>query len=167
LPAVLAHTIEQLPEGQHGAILLDDEAHVIAQWPKELQDALCLLLRTNSRLGVIISSSEQHALEALVGAGGALQYAGYRFPLPPITPSDWQSGLRERFALLGLEITSRLLDELIGLADAHPYRTMRLAQETARVARNLPSTSTPAPVGEGDLQAALLAVRSDPAWGDL
>ena len=166
LPAVLAHTIEHMPEGQHGAILLD-EAHVIAQWPKELQDALCLLLRMDSRLGVIISSSEQHALEKLVGAGGALQYAGYRFPLPLIAPPDWKSGLRERFALLGLEITGRLLDELIELANAHPYRTMRLAQETARVARNLPSTSTPGPVGEGDLQAALLAVLSDPAWGEL
>lgn len=106
-------------------------------------------------------------LEGLVGSGGALQYAGYRFELPPIAPDDWRPGLRERFSLLGLSISAERLDRLISLAGAHPYRTMRLAQETARVARALPSTASPAPVGEGDLEAALLAVRTDPAWGQL
>jgi hypothetical protein len=165
-PAVFAHAIDHLPADGHGAVLLD-EAHVIAQWPKPLQDALCLLLRANSRLGVVIASSETRALNELVGPGGALQYAGYRFPLPAIDPGDWRTGLRERFVLLGLSAQDELLDRLIELAGAHPYRTMRLAQETARVARSLPSTAAPAPVGNGDLEAALLTVRSDPAWTEL
>jgi hypothetical protein len=166
LPAVLAHAIDHLPQGGHGAVLLD-EAHVIAQWPPALQEALCLVLRANSRLGVVIASSETRALEGLVGPGGPLQYAGYRFVLPPIAPDDWRAGLRERFALLDLAVGGDLLDRIIEEAGAHPYRTMRLAQETARVARSIASTATPAPVGDGDLEAALLAVRADPAWLEL
>lgn len=163
LPALLGHCSEHLPPGRHGAVLLD-EAHAIANWPKPLQEALSGQLRANTRLGIVIASSETRALAQLFGPRGVLQFAGHRLEVPPITVEDWCSGLRERFVQLGLDPPRDLLARLVDLSGGHPYRTMRLALETAIVAGSLPSAAGRVPVGDGDLDAALLAVRSDPSW---
>jgi len=67
------------------AILLD-EAHVIAGWPKDIQDALNAALRDSGALGVVIASSERHAIEQLLQDGQALNMAGYRYSCPRSTP---------------------------------------------------------------------------------
>ena len=55
--------------------------------------------------------------------------------LTPITPSDWQHGLRERFDKGACTIDPATLLRVVELGRVHPRSTMLIARETLRSAR--------------------------------
>ncbi len=81
--------------GQHARgklAVFVDEAHTIASWPSTEQEAIGAALRDLSNLGVIIASSDRHALQLLSGEAGPLRYVGDRFSLPAIAEADCAAG---------------------------------------------------------------------------
>ena len=152
-------------DGRACAVLLD-EAHVIADWPEDVQEAVNAALRDSGALGVIVASSERRAIERLLDDGQALHMAGYPMALPEIDTVTWAAGLTERFGQLGAEVDPDALDALIAAAQHHPYCTMRLAAETAlqaEQARSIRHVERPI-IDELAMNAALVIVRDDPVW---
>lgn len=152
-------------DGRDCAILLD-EAHVIAAWPEDIQQALNAALRDSGELGLIIASSERRAIELLLDDGRALYSAGYSMRLPEIDTTTWSKGLNERFRELGFEVLPEALDQLVDAARHHPYCTMRLAAESALQAeqeRKL-TRNRRAVIDDLAINAALVIVREDPVW---
>lgn len=148
------------------AILLD-EAHVIADWPDEVQEALNAALRDCGSLGVVIASSERRAVELLLEDGGPLYSAGYTIKLPEIDTVSWVDGLSERFETLGMEVDSpAVLEELADLSLGHPYCTMRLAAETALQAEHARRMKKDdhGVVDRLAVRAALVIVAEDSVW---
>lgn len=152
-------------DGRACAVLLD-EAHVIADWPEDVQQALNAALRDSGALGVIVASSERRAIERLLEDGQALHMAGYPMALPEIDAATWADGLSERFGQLGAEVDPYALTALVAAAQHHPYCTMRLAAETALQAeqeRSIRGVETPI-IDDLAMNAALVIVRADPVW---
>lgn len=145
------------------AVLLD-EAHAIVQWPTPLQRALNATLRGELPLGVVIASSDSEALQKLTQRDGPLHLVGSRVSLPIITAGHWIGALRDRFAELEIEITETTIAHLIEFTDGHPYLTMRLARDSARIASE---QAKPWKVGGAELEAALYELRRDPVWSAL
>lgn len=145
------------------AVLLD-EAHAIVQWPTALQSRLNATLRGELPLGVVIASSDSEALEKLTQRDGPLHLVGSRVSLPMITAGAWIGALRDRFAELDIEVTETTIGHLIEFTDGHPYLTMRLARDSARIASE---AAKPWRVGGAELEAALYELRRDPVWSAL
>jgi hypothetical protein len=84
-------------------------------------------------------------------------------PRRPIQgPSNARFGaLRDGFAELGIEITEATIAKLIELTGGHPYLTMRLARDSARIATD---TRRPWKAGGAQLEAALYELHRDPVW---
>jgi hypothetical protein len=162
-PARVLMNASQHAQRPLGVLL--DEAHVIARWPAEEQEALGAALRDITSLGVVITSSERRALELLSGDGGPLQYVGSRFPLPPIAKADWRSELAVRFARLGIPIEPGALELLLELSTGQPYCTMLLARESAIV--GITGAGPGGRCTETHIRAALLVAMEDEAWRDL
>ncbi len=142
-----------------------DEAHVIASWPAEEQEALGAALRDITSLGVVIASSERRAFELLSGEDGPLQFVGDRFPLPAIAEADWRSELAVRFGRLGIPIEPAALDLLLESSTCQPYCTMLLARESAIV--GLTGTGPGGLCTETHVRAGLLVATRDEAWQSL
>jgi hypothetical protein len=151
--------------GRICAILLD-EAHVIAEWPDDVQQALNVALRDSGPVGVIVASSERRAVERLLDDGQALHMAGYPMGLPEIDTRTWTEGLEARFAALGAEVRPASLEAMVAAAHHHPYCTMRLAAESALQAEQERQIKNDARVviDELAIAAALVVVRADPVW---
>ena len=81
--------------------------------------------------------------------------------MPPIPGEDWRSGLRGRSIELGIPITDDALDLLLEQSRGHPYCTMLLAHESARVSAGMQETSAAA------VAAALVSVQRDEALQEL
>ncbi len=145
------------------AVLLD-EAHALVDWPAGLLSSLNAVLRAELRVGVVIASSDTDALKRLTERGGALHLVGSRVSLPPITTGRWLGALRDAFAQLEIEITETTLQKLIELTNGHPYLTMRLARDSARIASDIPA---PWRASGAELEAALYELRRDPVWSVL
>ncbi len=161
-PRDLAHVLGSARGRTPGAVLLD-EAHVMVGWPASLVDSLNAVLRDRLGVGVLIASSDADALERLTQRGGPLHLAGSRITLPPITIANWMGALRDGFARLEIEIGERTITEMIDLTAGHPYLTMRLARDCARIATD----TFPWKVGGAELEAALYELRRDPVWRTL
>ena len=157
-PAAVLERAAQAAEGQPVAVVID-EAHHLASWPDPDQQALREFLRNDTAVGVIASSSERSALETLTGEGRPLQYVGQRFHLPAIDRGDWEHDLPPRFEEVGVPITREALTLLLDEARMHPYCTMLLAREAARVGQSVGQ------VTDVIVQAALLMAAEDEAWG--
>lgn len=158
--AVIERAAARVQHGGVTAVLLD-EAHALAAWPEPARMALGAALKDNDALGVVVASSERRALERLTSEDGPLRYVGARFALPPIPSEDWRSGLRGRFVELGIPIADDALDLLLEQSRGHPYCTMLLAHESARVSAGMQETSAAA------VAAALVSVQRDEAWQEL
>ena len=156
-PAAVLERAAQAAQGQPVGVVID-EAHHLAGWPEEDQQAIRAFLREDTAVGVIVSSSERSALEALADEDGPLRYVGQRFRLPPIDRGDWEHALPLRFEEAGLPISGDALALLLDEARMHPYCTMLLAREAARVGLSVGEVSDVA------VQAALLTAAEDEAW---
>jgi len=144
--------------GEAGAVLID-EAHLVTTWTTEHQRGLREFLRNDTRIGVIISSSEQSALELLTGEDQPLEYVGQRLPLPRIADEDWRAALPARFEAVGAPVDEDALALILEESRGHPYCTMLLARESARAGLAGSATTTAA------VYAGLLIARNDEAWG--
>lgn len=156
-PAAVLSRVAEATDGD-SAVVLIDEAHHLASWPAPDRDGLREFLRNDVGMGVIVASSEASALEALIGPDGPLRYVAQRFPLPPIDREDWLHALPARFEEVGAPIVDGALALLLDEARGHPYCTMLLAREAARIGQ---------PIGEVTetvVEAALLGVTQDEAW---
>ncbi|HEY5709383.1 MAG TPA: hypothetical protein VIS51_08300 [Solirubrobacterales bacterium] len=150
----------------NGCAILLDEAHVIAKWPEDVQQAFNAALRDSGSLGMVIASSERRATELLLDDGQPLYSAGYPMPLPEIDAASWVDGLTERFEELGMEVERPALEELVAFSNHHPYCTMRLAAETAlqaEQARRMKGDQR-GTIDSLAIQAALVVVREDGVW---
>ncbi len=147
--------------GDRPTAILLDEAHTMVDWPAIVLSSLNAVLRGKLGLGVVIASSDTDALERLTERGGPLHLVGSRIILPEITPADWLGALRDGFARLEIEITETTLQTLIELTRGHPYLTMRLARDSARIASEDPR---PWAASGAELEAALYELRRDPVW---
>jgi hypothetical protein len=156
-PAATLKRAAHAAEGQPVGVLLD-EAHHLAAWPEEEHQAMRDFLHVDTTVGVIVSSSERSALDALTDADGPLRYVAQRFPLPGIAREDWKHDLPRRFAQAGVPITDGALDLLLDEAKLHPYCTMFLAREAARSGQAIGA------VTDVIVQAALLTAAEDEAW---
>jgi len=159
-PATVLERAAARTRGRATAVLLD-EAHTLAAWPETERVALGAVLKDNLAMGVVVASSEQHALKQLTAADGPLRYVGARFELAEIATEDWQVGLQERFAQLGAPVTADALDLLLDQSRGHPYCTMLLAHESGRLGIDLGGVS------EVVVEAALVTVRRDETWQQL
>lgn len=159
-PAVVLERAAGRARGGATAVLFD-EAHTLAAWPEPDRMALGAVLKDNQSLGVVIASSERHALEQLTAANGPLRYVGSRFDLPEIAMEDWQAGLRQRFAQMGAPVATAALALLLEQSHGHPYCTMLLAHESGRLGIDLGKVS------ETVVEAALVTVRRDETWQEL
>jgi hypothetical protein len=156
-PAAVLNSVADAASSDPIAVLID-EAHHLRSWPAAEQQALREFLRTDTVVGVIVASSEASALEMLTGTGRPLQYVGQRFRLPPIDREDWEYQLPRRFAEAEVPITDDALALLLDEARGHPYCTMLLAREAARMGQ------TVGEVTDVIVQAALLVAAEDEAW---
>ena len=156
-PAAVLERAAQAGAGSPVGVLID-EAHHLAGWPEEDQQAIRAFLRNDAAVGVIVSSSERSALEALTDEDGPLRYVGQRFRLPPIDRGDWEHELPDRFEEAEAPISSDALALLLDEARMHPYCTMLLAREAARVGQSVGRVS------DVVVQAALLTAAEDEAW---
>ncbi len=154
---VLERAAEASIPGAGGVLI--DEAHNVARWDEQDQTRLREFLRHDRKLGVIVASSEASALEELTGPERTFEYVGTRLPLPQIRDEDWQAALRPRFERFGAPITDDALRMLLEESKRHPYCTMLLARESARVGATLGET------GVAAVLAALDVAESDEAWG--
>lgn len=153
---VLERGVEALA-GQEGAVVLD-EAHLIAAWQPDAQRSLREFLRNDTKLGVIVASSEARALEQLTQAGGPLEFVGTRVPLPAIAREDWEAELPGRFAAMGAPVETDALEMLLDESRCHPYCTMLLARESVRVGL------THSAVTVATVYAGLATAQEDEAW---
>jgi hypothetical protein len=144
-------------DDQPGAVLLD-EAHHLAGWPETEQRAVREFMRDDTAVGVIVASSERHALDELTQVDGVLEYVGQRVSLPPVAREDWEVELPRRFEAVGTPIESGALALLLDESRGHPYCTMLLARESAHL--GLPISEVTGVV----IEAALLSVTRDEAW---
>lgn len=153
--------LQRCSEGKanQAAAVLIDEAHLLAEWPEAEQRALREFLRNDSEVGVIVASSEPHALERLTQVGGPLEFVGTRLPLPAIAYEDWAAELPRRFASVATPITNDALETLLSESRLHPYCTMLLCRESVRV--GFPHGE----VTEATVFAALQTASQDEAWG--
>lgn len=152
---VLERARRRIPDVPFAVLL--DEAHVLADWPGA--ESLGAALRDNAHaIGAVIASSEARALERLTADDGPLRFVGQRFPLSPIARADWEHELAQRFARLDVPIEPTALALLLDESTGHPYCTMLLAREAARVADEVGRTT------EAAVRAALLTVAQDEAW---
>jgi len=140
------------------AAVLIDEAHHAAGWEPQFQSDLRNFLRDDQRIGVVVSSSERHALEELTQPDGPLEYVGQRFLLPPIAREDWQSELPKRFSAVGAPIEAGGLERLLNESRGHPFCTMWLARESARLGLVVGR------VDDAIVEAALHIVERDEQW---
>ena len=154
--AVLERAAKAAADEPVGVLL--DEAHHLAGWPEPERQAMRAFLREDTHIGVIVSSSEQSALERLTGAGEPLQHVGQRLRLPGISREDWEHELPRRFDQAEVPITPAALALLLDEAKLHPYCTMLLAREAARSGQPIGE------VTEAIVQAALLTAAEDEAW---
>jgi hypothetical protein len=154
--AILAEVASAAADGPVGVVL--DEAHHLVSWPAAEQQALRSFLRNDERIGVIVASSEASALESLIGPGCTLEYVGQRVRLPPIARADWEHELPRRFAAVDVPITPEALALLLDQARGHPYCTMLLAREAARIGQPIGAVS------DVIVRAALLVAAEDEAW---
>ena len=157
-PAAVLERAAQAAQGQPVAVVID-EAHHLASWPQPERQSLREFLRNDTAVGVIVSSSEKSALEKLTGEDGPLRYVGQRFPLPAIDRGDWEAALPPRFEEAGVPISRDALALLLDEARMHPYCTMLLAREAARIGQSVGQVSGVI------VQAALLMAAEDEAWG--
>ena len=143
--------------GETGVVLID-EAHRLTGWTLEHQQGLREFLRNDTRVGVIIASSERSALERLTGEGQPFQYVGQRLPLPRIADEDWRAALPARFEAVGAPLDDDALALILEESRGHPYCTMLLARESARAGLAGAATTITA------VYAGLLTARRDEAW---
>ncbi len=155
--AVLECAAEGAIPGAGGVLI--DEAHHVAEWNPEDQGGLREFLRHDRKLGVVVASSEASALDGLIGPGQPFEYVGIRLPLPRIRDEDWRGALRPRFEAFDAPITDDALTLLLDESQRHPYCTMLLARESARIGRTLGET------GDAAVAAALEVAERDEAWG--
>lgn len=153
---VLQRAAEGSIPGAGGALI--DEAHHLADWPSRDQESLREFLRNDLALGIVVASSEASALELLTDPGQALEFVGLRLRLPRIADEDWRAALRPRFAACGAPISEDALGYLLDESQRHPYCTMLLARESARIGRILGET------GEAAVVAGLQVAATDEAW---
>lgn len=156
-PGTVLERCAEVLEGQDGAVVLD-EAHLIAGWDPDAQRSLREFLRNDTTLGVIVASSEAHALEQLTQEGGPLEFVGTRLPLPAIAREDWEAELPGRFDAIGAPIEPGALELLLDESRCHPYCTMLLARESVRVG------STHSAVTAATVYAGLATAQEDEAW---
>jgi hypothetical protein len=154
---VLERAAEGCAPGAGGVLL--DEAHHVADWHPADQTSLREFLRHDLKLGVIIASSEASALAKLTGEQQPFEFVGMTLPLPRISDEDWRAALRPRFEAFDAAVTDGALDLLLEESMLHPYCTMLLARESARIGRPLGETGEPA------VLAALEVAEKDEAWG--
>lgn len=155
--SVLEHAAEGSIPGAGGVLI--DEAHHLVEWDPDDQTRLREFLRNDRKLGVVVASSEASALDALTGPGQPLECVGIRLALPRIRDEDWRAALRPRFEAFSAPITDGALSLLLDESARHPYCTMLLARESARIGRALGETSDAA------VLAALEVAERDEAWG--
>ena len=140
------------------AAVLIDEAHHLASWDESDQQAVREFLRNDTRVGVMIASSERHALDELTEPDGPLEYAGHRLPMPRVAREDWEAELPRRFDAVGSPITGDGLSLLLDESRGHGYCTMFLARESARLG------AVTEQVDDMIVRAALHIVERDELW---
>jgi hypothetical protein len=140
------------------AAILIDEAHNVAGWDADVVEELRCFLRDDQRLGVVVSSSERHALDELTQPDGPLEYVGQGIILPPIAREDWEAELPKRFTAIGTPINRAGLDRLLDESRCHPFCTMWLARESARLGMVIGR------VDDASVEAALHIVQRDEQW---
>ncbi|MHB8695420.1 MAG: P-loop NTPase family protein [Solirubrobacteraceae bacterium] len=159
LSDVLAGIRGHFGAGDRRAVIVIDEAHLIADWTKDDQAAVRGLLKDPSqRIGVLLASSEQSAEDVLIPI---LQFLGEPFLLPRVADDDWQHDLRERFDRVGAPIDDEALDKLLTLSTGQPYCTMLLARQSAEVGQAFGKVNVDV------VDVALSTVRTHEAWSRL
>ncbi len=156
LPEVLTRTRGHFANGDRRAVMLIDEAHLIADWSAEDQASVRALLKDEyQRIGVLLVSSEHSAASVLLPV---LKFLGEPFLLERIADEDWRHDLRERFSLVGVPIDTPALDRLLGLSTGQPYCTMLLARQCAELGQAFGAVNLDV------VDLALPTVRAHEAW---
>lgn len=161
-PRDLAHVLGSARGRTPGAVLLD-EAHVIVGWPASLVNSLNAVLRDRLGVGVLIASSDADALERLTRRGGPLHLAGSRITLRRSRSQTGWGHYAMASLELEIEIGERTITDISELTAGHPYLTMRLARDCARIATD----TFPWKVRGAELETALYELRRDPVWRTL
>lgn len=154
--------LARLGETQTVALFLD-EVQALAGWPDsgEVQRVLAQFMhRPGRRVAVLAAGSDRSATELLFAEGMPLHWDFEPFPLPPIDRVDWHQGLAERFAAAGHRIESRRIDQILDATGGHPQRTMAVAKQAAREAREARERD----VSWGAVDAAITLARRHPSW---
>lgn len=154
--------LARLGEAQTVALFLD-EVQALAGWADsgDVQRVLAQFMhRGGRRVAVIAAGSDRTATELLFAEGMPLHWDFEPFPLPPIDRVDWHQGLAERFAAAGHRIESRRIDQILDASSGHPQRTMAVAKQAAREAREAGERD----VSWGAVEAAVAVMRRHPSW---
>jgi hypothetical protein len=154
--------LARLGETQTVALFLD-EVQAVAGWADsgDVQRVLAQFMRrAGRRVAVLAAGSDRSATELLFAEGMPLHWDFEAFPLPPIDRVDWHRGLAERFAAAGHRIDSRGIDQILDATGGHPQRTMAVAKQAAREARDARERD----VSWGAVDAAVTLARRHPSW---
>lgn len=87
-----------------------------------------------------------------------MRLAANRLPLPAVAREDWEAELPPRFEAVGAPVTNAALRLLLDASSGHPFCTMLLALESARVGVDIGETS------ETAVRTGLLIAVANEAW---
>jgi hypothetical protein len=152
----------KLPAGRPAALFLD-EFQQIGSWPDTVavQDAVARFMRDQKRaIAVVVAGSEESATATLFAVGRPLHWDFEAFDLPPIDRVDWHRGIFERCRALGVNIGAQQIDQILAATQGHPLRTMTVAKQTVREARDAGETT----IGAGTVSAAIDEASRHPSW---
>ncbi|MHB1711582.1 MAG: AAA family ATPase [Acidimicrobiales bacterium] len=128
--AMLASLADKRP-----AVLILDEFHAITELGEGLAGILKALGDEHPRVSLVIASSRQHLMEALVISKGAPLYnMAERLALGPIEPAVMGRYLKRRAAAGRKPMDKAAAESICRLAGAVPYDIQRLAYESFDVA---------------------------------
>src|SRR3954453_457985 len=99
--------------------------------PDKVTKQMRAIFQRSTEVTYLFAGSIEHLMRDLfTGATRAFGGFGSFHRLREITPEDWTSGLRDRFAADDCEITDGALESLVGFGELHPRVTMLIAQKT-------------------------------------
>jgi hypothetical protein len=121
-------------------VVFVDEIQALGSWAEDgvlVEEQLAAALKGSGQIVTFLfCGSERGAVKAVFAEGRALHHAGLGFGLDAISPEDWHSGLRERFAEGGFAIGVDELDDILGASGGHPLRTMQICAHVYEWAQN-------------------------------
>ncbi|CAB4897710.1 unannotated protein [freshwater metagenome] len=110
-------------------VVFIDEAGLMTSWDEclDIADQIARAMRRPAGIVFAFAGSHRRAADELFGPDGSLHAEGLPVTIEPISDTEWEGELLNRFAANDCMITVDIVRQLLTLSDGHPQDTMRLS----------------------------------------